>query len=256
MTTRRGVLGGLAALGFATRAQAATPLQLLAAASLKPVLVPILSGFTAKTGVAVSVQAGPSSQLAKQIAQGLPCDLFLSADQDWMVWVAARGLLSASKPRLIAHNRLVIASADQSLKPTTTARLRSDLQMLLKSGLMAVAETQNVPLGRYTKAAFTHLKCWDVVQPRTLIAQDARAATNYVRLGEAKLGALYRTDALSVGSLKTLYLFPPESHPRIDYPGAVPKAAANPKGAQSLLDYLKGPEAQAHWRRFGFDLPA
>ena len=109
----------------------------------------------------------------------------------------------------------------------------------------------DVPAGKYGEASLTALGVWDAVKDRTARGENVRATLQFVARGEAPLGVVYDTDALSEKAVKIVGLFPDDSHPPIIYPGAVTANAANPEAA-SFLGYLQGPEGAAVFRKYGF----
>ena len=230
-------------------AQAERPITVFAAASLKNVLDEEGAAYTAKTGHAVRFSYAASSALARQIEQGAPADLFISADTDWMDYVAQRHLIApATRRNLISNHLALIAPA------TSKVHLRvgrgMPLAKVLGDGRLAVAGP-DVPAGKYAKAALTALGIWDSVQPKLVQAENVRGALLFVARGEAPLGIVYDTDAKVEPGVQIVGLFPDDSHPPIIYPAAVTASGTNPDAA-SFLEYLQGPEAAAVFRRFGF----
>jgi molybdate transport system substrate-binding protein len=225
----------LIAAPAAVLAQPRPPITVFAAASLKNVLDEEGAAYTAKTGQAVRFSYAASSALARQIEQGAPADLFISADTDWMDYVAQRHLIVAATRRdLISNHLALIAPADSKIR----------------DGRLAVAGP-DVPAGKYAKASLTALGVWDVVQPKLAQADNVRGALLFVARGESPLGIVYDTDAKVEPKVRIVGLFPDDSHPPIIYPGAVTANAANPEAA-SFLGYLQGPEGAAVFRKYGF----
>lgn len=246
----------LAALGAwllvapsAAPAQPRPPITVFAAASLKNVLDEEGLAYTAKTGQTVRFSYAASSALARQIEQGAPADLFISADTDWMDYAALRHLIVAATRRDLISNHLALIAPAGS-----TIRLRigkgMPLARALGDGRLAVAGP-DVPAGKYAKASLTALGVWDAVQPKLAQAENVRGALLFVSQGEAPLGIVYDTDAKVEPKVRIVGLFPDDSHPPIIYPGAVTANASNAEAA-SFLGYLQGPEAAAVFRKFGF----
>jgi len=230
-------------------AQPAAPITVFAAASLKNVLDEEGAAYTAKTGHAVRFSYAASSALARQIEQGAPADLFISADTDWMDYVGQRHLIvAATRRNLIANHLALIAPAGSKIQIRIGKGM--PLAQVLGDGRLAVAGP-DVPAGKYAKASLTALGIWDTVQPKLVQAENVRGALLFVAQGEAPLGIVYDTDAKVEPKVRIVGLFPDSSHPPIVYPAAMTTGAANPEAA-SFLGYLQGPEAAAVFRKFGF----
>ncbi|WP_062537255.1 molybdate ABC transporter substrate-binding protein, partial [Mizugakiibacter sediminis] len=171
-------------------AAAAEPPMLFAAASLKPALDALAAAGALGTPAPTRVYAA-SSQLARQIAQGAPAAVFVSADEAWMDELAARGLIAAdSRVDLLGNTLVLVAPAASTLH--LELKPGADLAGALHGGRLAIALPDAVPAGRYARQALTALGLWRDVVPHLAPAQDVRAALNLVLRGEAPLGVVYR----------------------------------------------------------------
>jgi len=232
---------------------AAREVTVFAAASLTDALQDLGRGFEADSGIDVRFSFAGSSLLARQIEAGAAADVFFSADEDWMDYLAARGLIRPGSRRDVLTNRLVLvapADADVTLKIAP----KFALVVTLGDGRLALADPA-VPAGRYAKAALTALGVWQVVRSKTVQAENVRVALAYVARGEAGLGIVYATDAKAEPRVRIVDTFPPETHPRIVYPAAL-TADGDSAEARAFLDYMIGPKAAAVFRRYGFGLAA
>jgi molybdate transport system substrate-binding protein len=241
---KRHLLAGLlfAVIALAARAQAPT---VLAAASLKDALDEVASSYPAKPVIAY----GSSAALARQIENGAPADLFISADLDWMNYVEKKNLLSPGTRRNLLGNRLVlIAPAKQPVKLQPAPGF--PIAKSLGSGRIALAEPGSVPAGKYAKAAFEKLGVWDQVAPRIAAAENVRAALALVARGETPLGVVYQTDANAERGVMVAGVFPADTHPPIVYPAAALKGAK--PGATAFLEFLSQPAARAIFEKHGF----
>ncbi|MGE5271050.1 MAG: molybdate ABC transporter substrate-binding protein [Thiohalocapsa sp.] len=258
---RRTVLGLPAALAAAAidaaRAQPAAPVLVFAAASLKTALDGIAADWRKERGKAATVSYAASSTLAKQIANGAPADLFISADEKWMDYLQERQLIDPqSRVDLLGNSLVLIAPKDSALGHKAAAGTPLAigpglaLRNLLGDGRLAVAETTAVPAGRYAKEALTKLGLWDGVADRLAAAENVRAALALVARGEAPLGIVYATDAAVEPAVRIVGRFPPGSHPPIVYPMALTMTAR--PGAAALATYLRGPAAAKVFRHEGF----
>ena len=256
MLDRRRLVLGAGALAVSTRGWAAGgPVTVFAAASLQESLTEAVRLWSAGSGARARFSFGASSTMARQISQGAPADLFLSADQEWMNWLAERRLVAPTTRRNLLSNSLVLI-APAGAKTRLTIGKGMPLARALGGGRLAVADTRAVPAGRYARAALTSLGVWSSIEPRLLPTENVRTALAYVARGEAPLGVVYATDARAEPRVRVVGTFPASSHPPIVYPGAIVAASRNSAAAVGLLGWLQGPRARAVFRRHGFGVPA
>jgi molybdate transport system substrate-binding protein len=225
-----------------------------AAASLKPSLDKIVALPEAAALGSIKVSYAASSQLATQIEAGAPAALFVSADQDWMDYVAVNDLLVAdTRTNLLGNALVLIAPKDSGAKLAIAPGF--DLAGALgQGGHLALAEPNSVPAGKYAKAALTKLGVWNNVSEHVVSAENVRAALNFVARGEAPLGIVYRSDAVSEPAVRIVATFPDDTHAPIVYPAALITGGDSP-AARKLLDLLRAPKEQAIFRSYGFDAP-
>ncbi|MGN7919160.1 molybdate ABC transporter substrate-binding protein [Lysobacter sp. 22409] len=251
-----GALCTLAAVFAAASAHAApkpetAPITVFAAASLKESLDEAAAAYTRASGQSVRVSYAASSALARQIEQGAPADVFLSADQDWMDYLQQRKLIDAGSRRNLLGNRLVLIAAQASSAQPVALKPGVDLRPLLGDGRIALALTGSVPAGKYARAAFTSLGVWTALQPKVAEAENVRAALMLVARGEAPLGVVYASDARAEPKVRVLATFPADSHPPIVYPVARVSGSRQPRAAV-FAQWLKSPAAAAIFRRHSF----
>lgn len=245
------------AAGFASTPAAAQArskeLVIFAAASLKNALDETAAAWVRTTGKpAPKISYAASSALARQLEQGAPADLFLSADLDWMDYSARKELIRPqTRVSLLANRIVLIAPSDSTANVTLAPGV--DLTAALGAGRLAMANIDAVPAGKYGKAALEKLGGWDKVRDRVAQAENVRAALLLVSRGEAPLGIVYATDAAADPRVKVLAAFPEGSHPPIIYPVAVTTASNNPD-AQAFLDALRGSGARAVFEKQGFTI--
>ena len=267
-STRRHVCLLLAAAGVTSRAARAAPEEFVvfAAASLTDVLRAI-----AKQGGFGSARFSfaATSTLARQVEQGAPAQLFISADEAWIEVLQTGGHVEPGTRRSLAGNRLALialrggiddaveaaASAVPAGRPP--AETAAAVQAALRLGLakpearLATGDPAHVPAGRYAQSALTSLGVWEAFKSRLALADNVRGALVLVERGEAPLGIVYRTDALQSGKVRVLALFPAASHPPIVYPAALLRAAG--PSARRFHAHLFEPAAQALLREAGFE---
>jgi molybdate transport system substrate-binding protein len=230
----------------------AQDLTVFAAASLKEALDEAEQQFQRANGQKVVVSYAASPALAKQIENGAPADVFISADPGWMDYLAKRQLINTATRTNLLRNRLVlIAPADSRL----TARIVPGfpLAKLLGGGRLAVADPDSVPAGKYARAALEKLGVWASVEPRLARGDNVRAALNFVARGETPLGIVYQTDAYAEKKVKVVAQFPADTHPPIIYPAAL-TAGARHAAAPAFLAFLKSKAARAVFEKYGFSM--
>jgi molybdate transport system substrate-binding protein len=252
---RRRVLAAFAAaIAMAALTQAAVAqektITVFAAASLKNALDEVDDLFTKQSGIKVVSSYAASSSLMKQIEQGAPADVFLSADVDWMDYGIKHNLIKNDTRKDLLGNRLVLIAPKDSKIGNVTIAPGFDLAGLVGSGHIATGDVRAVPAGLYAKAALEKLGIWSSVESKIAMAENVRAALVLVARGEAPLGIVYETDAKVDPSVKIVGVFPEDSHPPIIYPVAMTKDA-KPDAAQYLA-FLTTPEAKAVFERYGF----
>ncbi|WP_428390741.1 molybdate ABC transporter substrate-binding protein [Lichenicoccus sp.] len=231
------------------------PLLVFAAASLTNALTQVDALWQAQGHPASRFSFASSGTLAQQIDHGAPADLFVSADEKWMDWLAARGRLVAGSRQDLLGNRLVLVERKADLKPVILGPHTDFAAVLGAQGRLAVGEPASVPAGIYAKQALTKLGLWNAIQGRLAPAENVRAALLLVERGEAPAGIVYATDVPVAPGLAVAGIFPESSHTPIVYPGAVLKAAGQPKRAAALLSDLGGGAAQAIFHNLGFSKP-
>jgi molybdate transport system substrate-binding protein len=225
-------------------------ITVFAAASMKNALDDVDNSFTKQSGVKVVASYAASSALMKQIEQGAPADVFLSADVDWMDYGAKRNLIKNDTRIDLLGNRLVLIAPKDSKIDHVTIAPGFDLAGLAGNGRIATGDVRAVPVGLYAKAALEKLGVWASVEAKMAMAENVRAALVLVARGEAPLGIVYETDAKVDPGVKIVGVFPEDSHPPIIYPVALTKDA-RPDAAQ-YLNFLRSADAKAIFERYGF----
>jgi molybdate transport system substrate-binding protein len=222
----------------------------LAAASLKNALDEMAGQYQKRSNEKIAVSYASSSTLARQIENGAPADIFVSADLEWMDYVEKHNLLkTGTRVNLLRNDIVLIAPADS--KASIVIRRRFPLATLLGDGRLAMGDPDHVPAGKYGKAALEFLDVWPAVAGRIARAENVRAALVLVSRGEAPFGIVYRTDAAADPKVKVVGAFPAGSHPPVVYPAAMLAAGRNP-GAEKFLAFMKSAEAMNIFRKHGF----
>ena len=226
-----------------------------AAASLKSALDAVAAEWQRQTGTKVTISYAATPALARQIEQDAPGQIFISADVDWMDYVAQKKLIRADSRVNLLGNRIVLIVPKEKAQ-TVEIKPGFDLARILGDGRLAMANVDAVPAGKYGKAALEKLGVWASVTSKLAQAENVRAALLLVSRGEAAAGIVYQTDAASDPNVAIIGTFPEHTHPAIVYPVALTtKAAGNEAaGAQpaAFLAYLRGPKAKPLFEAQGF----
>jgi molybdate transport system substrate-binding protein len=225
-------------------------LTVFAAASMKNALDDIDAAYTAKTGIKIVASYAASSALAKQIEQGAPADIFLSADTDWMDYATVRKNINEPTRVNLLGNTIVLIAPKDSRVDNVAIGPGFDLAQLAGSGKIATGDVKAVPVGKYAKAALEKLGAWQAAEPKFAMAESVRAALTLVARGEASLGIVYATDAKVEPGVKILGTFPADSHPPIIYPVAATTTARAEAG--DYLAFLRSSAAKTILEKYGF----
>lgn len=225
-------------------------ITVFAAASMKNALDEVDAAYTAKTGVKIIASYAASSVLAKQIEQGAPADVFVSADTDWMDYALSKKTINEpSRVNLLGNSIVLIAPKDSEINNVTIAQ-GFDLAKLAGDGRIATGDVKSVPAGKYAKAALEKLGAWQAAEPKFAMAESVRAALTLVARGEANLGIVYSTDAKVEPGVKIVGTFPADSHPAIIYPVAA-TTTAKPE-TNDYLAFLRSSAAKSVLEKYGF----
>ena len=239
------VLGGL-------RPVMAEPVRVFAAASLRTALDVVAADWTAAGNPSVSLTYAGSAALARQIIEGAPADVFLTASPEWMDAVEAAGLLVPGTRRDLLGNTLVLIGQGAE-GPAVTLDPSLDLAALLGDGRLAMGMVDSVPAGVYGREALSALGLWDEAEPRVAQAADVRAALALVAAGEVPYGIAYLSDARAAReageAVHVAATFPPGTYGPVTYPVALVRDTA---GARAFLDTLASPGAAAVFAAQGF----
>jgi molybdate transport system substrate-binding protein len=243
----------LGILGIVTDPQpviAQEQITVFAAASLKNALDDTNVAFTKSTGIKVVASYEASSALAKQIEQGAPADIFISADLRWMDYAAEHKLIKPDTRMSLLGNKLVLIAPKDSKLDHVAIGDGFDIAKLAGDGRIAVADVKAVPAGLYAKAALEKLGAWSAAEPKLAMAANVRATLAFVSRGETPVGIVYETDARIEPKVKIIGVFPDDSYPPVTYPVA---ATANGKTAAArYLRFLATPAAKVIFERYGF----
>lgn len=221
-----------------------------AAASLKTALDQVASEFQAATGNTVIISYAGSNALAKQILEGAPADIFVSAAENWMDEVSNDGLIAADARVDLLGNRLVLVAHGQGA-PTVEIAAGFDLKGMLGEGKLAMAMVDSVPAGQYGKEALETLGIWPSVEGDVAQSENVRSALALVAWGEAPFGIVYASDAVAEPGVTVVGTFPDDSHKPIVYPAALLTTGTDPAD-RAFFQALSAPSADAIFAAQGF----
>lgn len=224
-----------------------------AAATLKPALDGIVSAYRTIQGGAVTIAYGPTPALAKQIENGAPADIFLSADPVWMDYLAEKRLIRRHTRADLVRNSLILAG--RGAQPTEAPPVIDGafpLSQVVGAGPLCMCNPADHPAGRYAKASLETLGLWDSVAKKIAIVDNPQLAMVMVARGDAPAAVVFATDAKGVSGARVLGTFPDASHPPIVYPAAITMAAPHADAADRLLAHLRSSEVRALFDDFGY----
>lgn len=223
-------------------------LNISAAASLKDAAEELKSTYiTQHPNVTITYNFASSGTLQKQIEEGAPSDLFISAGKSQMDALAEKDLIVAdSRKDLLGNELVLIAGKDSSLQDfagLTDAAIKK----------ISIGTPETVPAGKYAKEALTTLNLFDQIQPKLVMAKDVRQVLTYVETGNVDAGLVYRSDTYQAENIKIVAAAPKDSHKPIVYPMALIKASEKQDTAGEFADFLSSKEAADVFSKYGFD---
>jgi molybdate transport system substrate-binding protein len=232
---------------FATQVRSVT---VFAAASLKTALDSAAADWTGQTSIQTRIVYGASSILARQIEQGAPADVFLSANIGWIEYLIGRNIIDpASRIDLFGNSLVLIAPASRPV--AFSFKNGADLPLVLGGGRLAMANTSAVPAGLYGKQSLVRIGIWEMIRSKLAETQDVRGALSLVARGEAPLGIVYATDASAEPKVRIVATLPDETHDAIVYPAGLVGLIARSEAA-AFLKFLASDAGAAHFISQGF----
>ena len=243
---------GLMAANIAHPARAADGdhVLVLAASSLTEVLNELAEVYATSGHLKPAFSFAASSALARQIENGAPAALFISADEQWMDYVAERKLIvPETRVSFLGNTLVLVTPADKPLKVDIKPGFA--LAQSLGTGKLSMGDPDSVPVGKYGKTALENLGVWAQVEPNVIRADNVRVALAFVERGEAAAGIVYATDAALTKKVAVAGAFPDASYPSVAYPIAVVAGHDTP-AARAFRDFVMGAEAKAVFVKYGF----
>lgn len=234
-------------------AQKQKSITVSAAASLKKALTEIQPAFEKEKGIKLSFNFGSSGTLQKQIEQGAPTDVFISAGKKQMDALQTANLIDKSSRKNLLTNKLVLIVPNQYKDKVKTV---SDLANL--DAKISIGDPKSVPAGQYAKDSLTYLKLWDKVNSKIVYAKDVETVAAYVEKGEVAAGFVYNSDAAAAGlkNSSVVEVIDEKSHKPIVYPEAIITASKDKDSAKQFMDYLSSDSAKQIFTKYGFGVTA
>ncbi|PHM48147.1 molybdate ABC transporter substrate-binding protein [Xenorhabdus miraniensis] len=243
--------GAVVSFALVGNVWATDKVTVFAAASLTNALDDIAAQYKKEKQGDIVASYASSSTLARQIEQGAPADIFISADQQWMNYVSDKQLIAENTRHTLLGNQLVLIAPKESKLEKIDINKETKWKSLLAGGRLAVGDPDHVPVGIYAKESLQYLKAWDMVNPLMARTNNVRSGMALVERAEAPLGIVYGSDAVASKKVKVVGVFPPESHKPVEYPIVIIKGHEK-QAVRDFYDYLKTPEAAEIFKRYGF----
>ncbi|MGW8956916.1 molybdate ABC transporter substrate-binding protein [Paenibacillus sp. NPDC055715] len=227
-------------------------LTVSAAASLTDALNEIQTSYeSTNKGVRLNFNFGGSGALQKQIEQGAPSDLFLSASPKNMKALVDQQLIDGNKQKTWLTNELVaVIPADGTMKIGSITDLTKE-----EVKKVAIGIPESVPAGSYAQEALTNVKLWDALQAKLVQSKDVRQVLQYVETGNADAGFVYKTDALTSQNSKIAFEVDPKTYSPVEYPIGIVKASKHSREAEDFYAYLQTQKSLDIMAKYGFSIP-
>ncbi|APM40332.1 molybdate ABC transporter substrate-binding protein [Clostridium kluyveri] len=225
-------------------------LTVSAAASLKDSMNEIKELYVKENAnAAITYNFGASGTLQKQIEQGAPADIFMSAATKQMDELKNKNLMVNDTIKNLLQNDVVLVVPKDSTKVKSFEDLTSDTVQKI-----ALGEPKSVPAGQYAEEVLTNLNILDKVKPKAVYGKDVKEVLTWVETGNADAGIVYKTDALVSDKVTIAATAPENSHKAVVYPVGVVKDSKNAEAAKSFLKFLSGDKAKAVFEKYGFKM--
>lgn len=222
-------------------------LTVSAAASLKDAAEELKTIYAKQNpDVNITYNFGASGTLQKQIEEGAPADLFISAGKKQLDALEEKGLVVKESRKDLLGNDLVLVVKKDSKVTGFEDLSKPEVEKI------SIGTPESVPAGQYAKDALTSMKLWDKLQAKLVLAKDVRQVLTYVETGNVAAGLVYSSDALMGKDIKVVATVPADSHKPILYPMAIIKSSKQPKAAEDFANFLAGDEAAKVFEKYGF----
>lgn len=225
----------------------AVEVYISAAASLTDALEEIKIEYAKESNAVLQFNFAASGTLQKQIQEGAPCDLFISASKGHMDGLEEMDLIVKDSRKDLLGNALTLVAAKEKAEKITIEALADPAVESISIGT-----PESVPAGKYAQESFEHLQIWDQIQDKLIYAKDVRQVLEYVDTGNVDCGLVYRSDALMMETGVIIGDMPEDSHGAIVYPAALMEDAAQQEAAGKFYDFLQTDYAKGVFEKYGF----
>jgi molybdate transport system substrate-binding protein len=248
------ILGISAVSPVLAQSTASKPVAIAAASDLQFALPEISAAYTHKTGNTVVVTYGSSGNLSSQIANGAPFDVLLSADASYPRQLIASGNANSSSLTFYARGSLAVwfgpgvdlGNVPPSIQALETSSIRN----------IAIANPKHAPYGRAAEAALKSAGIYDRVAKKLVLGENIAQAIQFVDSGNAQAGLVALSLLIGSKHAGAWKVVPIDSYPALDQAAVVTKRGDQNAASQKFIDFLKSPEAQAIFQRYGFREPS
>jgi molybdate transport system substrate-binding protein len=231
---------------FGGKIGCAEDVVLSVAASLKDVIAEVARNYEkVPPGIRLIRNSGGSGALARQIENGAPADIFISANQEWVDYLREKNLLDSTRVRIFARNTLVFVGQKEA----------SGLSGLKTLDKIAIGSPQSVPAGAYAIESLKKTDLYPALEKKLVLTRDVREALAYAERGEVDGAFVYKSDAILGQKAKILFSVPPHLHSQIIYPMAITLVGRNKPEAVRVFDFLQKQEVRLMLEKFGFLVP-
>ena len=235
-------------LGCSSGSSSNNELLILSAASLAEAMGEIETSFESETGIELYISLGGSQWLAQQIASGAPADLFISAGNQPILFLAERGLLDGKPVPILTNQMVIVVDSKNPFSFNSLEELKNP-----RIERIAIADPLLAPAGLYAKHALTKLDVWNAIESKLVFGADVRTTMAYVETGNADVAFVYATDAALADSLSIAFIIPPDTSKPIVYPAAIIAKPYKSTNANRFLDFLMHEAASSIFLQYGFE---
>lgn len=226
----------------------AVEVNISAAASLTDALTEIQTEYAKESNAILQFNFAASGALQKQIEEGAPCDLFISASKAHMDALEEKNLIISDTRKDMLGNALTLIASKEKANKITVANAFTSAEV----ASISIGTPDSVPAGKYAQQAFEGLGVWDEIQPKLVFAKDVRQVLEYVDTGNVDCGLVYKSDAFLLKTGKIIGDMPEDSHDPIVYPSALIKDSAQPEAAAAFYEFLQSDYAKGVFEKYGF----
>ena len=223
-------------------------LLVFAASSLTDSIQELAETYEEQTGVRVDLSFGASNRLAQQVSRGAPADVLITAGAQPIDRLEDEGLVVKESRRPLLTNRLVLVT-----RSGDASGISSLEDLAGTAGMLAIADPELAPAGRYAKEALVHLGLWEGLQSRIVFGANVRSTLGYVESGNVVAALVYRTDAAVSDSVRVVDTLAEETHSPIVYPVVVLVSSDKQQEASAFIEFLASEEVSQVFRRMGFE---